>query len=462
MDDTKELKKRELILNGNILKAIFIIALPIVFYNLCNYLYGIFDMMIVENAGIGEAADIVVLDQIKNMISTIGGALATGGGILISNRFGAKDYDGAKRCANTLFSLALIITGITFIFIPFGVPFLKLLKTDQTTIDNALGYYNIQIIILMVTTLNNSIIAIEKSKGNTKMLMFLNLGVIAIKIGLTILFAYGPFENVTMTYLAVATLIAQLFMLIFGLVLIIHPKNILRITFKGLNLNKELSIKMLKLSLPVFLGRFLFCFGKVFINSTATSYYGKACVGALGISNTMAGCVTSIVNSFEDAGSTIVSQNYGNKNGKRIEKFYVINTILLCIVAFGGMMASFSLRNIIAGFFAKDDIEYKEMIVKIFTWECFDLFFTGLQAAGLAYFYGMGKTKITATLSMVQLFGLRIPTLLILMYGVKMNYVACGIAMFVSNVLTGTAAIVISTVMVLKMKSNLRYQELYE
>lgn len=30
------------------------------------------------------------------MISTVGGALATGGGILISRRYGAKDIDGAK------------------------------------------------------------------------------------------------------------------------------------------------------------------------------------------------------------------------------------------------------------------------------------------------------------------------------------------------------------------------------
>ena len=73
----KELKKREQILNGNILKAILMIALPILFYNLCNYLYGIYDMMVVKKAGIGDAADIVVLDQIKNMISTVGGALAT-------------------------------------------------------------------------------------------------------------------------------------------------------------------------------------------------------------------------------------------------------------------------------------------------------------------------------------------------------------------------------------------------
>ena len=84
--EERQYKKREMILNANIYKTIFVIALPILFYNVCNYLYGIYDMMIVQVANIGEAADVVVLDQIKNMIQTLGGAIATGGGILIAKK----------------------------------------------------------------------------------------------------------------------------------------------------------------------------------------------------------------------------------------------------------------------------------------------------------------------------------------------------------------------------------------
>lgn len=458
----RELKKREQILKGNILKAILMVALPILFYNLCNYLYGIYDMMVVKKAGIGDAADIVVLDQIKNMISTVGGALATGGGILISRRYGAKDIDGARRCANTLFSLALIVTGITFIFIPIGKPFLLLLKTDKTTIENAMGYYNVQIIILMITTMNNTFIAIEKSKGNTIKLLALNMGVIAIKIGLSTLFAFGPFENVTVTWLAAATMIAQLFMFVFGIVFCFIPSNILRITFKNLNLDKLNCLGIFKLAFPVFIGRFLFSFGKVYVNSAATSVYGKTCVGALGISNTMAGLITNCVNSFEDGGSTIISQNYGNSNGKRIQKFFFINLALLAIFSLTGSLVMFALKEKIAEFFAGNDTLYKEMIINIFKWECMDLFFSGLLAAAQSYFYGFGMTKITMALSMSTLFAFRIPTLVILMYGVKMNYEACGIAMFVSNTLSGIIGITIALVMVLRLPKNSKYKSLFE
>ena len=220
-------------------------------------------MMIVQIAEIGDTADIVVLDQIKNMISTIGGSLAAGGGILVSRRYGEKKISDAKRTANALFSMALIIAGITLIFIPIGVPFLRLLNTAESTIDNAMGYYYVQIITLFVTTINNTFIALEKSKGNTLKLLILNLGVIALKVGLTTLFAFGPFENVTITWLAVATLIAQGFLFVSGLIILFMPSNVLGIRIKELNLNKSDVFRILRLSIPIFVGRFLFNFGKV-------------------------------------------------------------------------------------------------------------------------------------------------------------------------------------------------------
>jgi len=459
--EERQMKKRDMILNGNILKAILVISLPIVFYNICNYLYGIYDMMIVQIAHIGDAADVVVLDQIKNMIQTLGGAIATGGGILIAKRIGEKRIEHAKRSANTLFTIALIIASITLLFIPFAVPFLKLLQTDRSTIDNALGYFNIQMVNLFITTLNVVFIAIEKSKGNTFKIFILNLGVIAIKIGLTTLFAFGPFEGVTITWLAVATMIAQGFMMVVMVILMVLPSNILRITPKSLNLNKEDLKIIIKLSLPVFIGRFLFHFGKVYLNSIATVTYGKMVVGALGISNTMAGLPTNIINSFEDGGSTIVSQNYGNGNGKRIMRFYFINMILVSSISLIALIILFILKGNVAGFFAGNDEEYRTIIVNIFKWECIDVFFTGISGASNSIFYGFGKTRVTSIMSMVNLFGFRLPTLMILMYGVKMNYEACGIAMFVSNTLAGIITFSLCLIFMLRLKNNYKYKSLF-
>lgn len=464
MEQAKELKaikRREAILNGNLWKSILIIGLPILFYNLCNYLYGIYDMMVVQSANIGEAADIVVLDQIKNMISTISSALATGGGILVARKYGERQNNEARLCANTLFTISLVVALLTLIFIPIGVPFLKLLQTDQTTIDNAMGYYYVQIIILVLTTMNNTFISLEKAKGNTLKLFILNIGVIVIKISLTTLFAFGPFENVTITWLAFATLIAQGFLFISGLIFCFMKNNVLRITPKQFNFNKVYSLLILKLSFPVFIGRFLFSFGKVYVNSAATSVYGKQVVGALGISNTIAGLLSNMINSFEDSSSTIISQNYGASNGKRIQKCYYINMIYILIMSLIGTLVLFILKEQIASFFAPNDTEYQTKIVNIFKWECMDIIFMGLNGIGMAVFYGFGKTKITMALSMSTLFVFRIPILLILMYLVQMNYEACGVAMFTSNLLSGSLSFILSLLFIIRMPKNKRYKSLF-
>ena len=459
--EERQLKKRDMILNGNILKTIIVISLPILFYNVCNYLYGIYDMMIVQIAHIGEAADVVILDQIKNMIQTLGGAIATGGGILIAKKIGEKDLVGARKSSNTLFTLGGIIALLTLLFIPLAIPFLTLLKTDKSTIDNALGYFNVQMVNLFVMTLNSCLIAIEKSKGNTFKLFILNLGVIAIKLSLTTLFAFGPFEGVTITWLAVATLIAQSFLLIFMIILSILPSNILRITPKSLNLNKEYLLIIVKLSLPVFIGRFLFHFGKVSLNSMATDHYGKDVVGALGISNTMAGLPTTMINSFEDGGSTIVSQNYGSGNGRRIKKFYLINMILVSSISLVSLITLFILKEPIAKFFAGSDEEYQKIIVNIFKWECLDVFFTGIAGASNAIFYGFAKTRITSVMSMVNLFAFRIPTIMLLMYVINYNYEACGIAMFVSNTAAGIITFTLCLVFILTIHKKEKYKSLF-
>ena len=91
-----------------------------------------------------------------------------------------------------------------------------------------------------------------------------------------------------------------------------------------------------------------------------------------------------------------------------------------------------------------------------------DIIFTGVQAVGLSIFYGFGKTKITMALSMSQLFAFRIPTLLICIYWIKMNYEACGVAMFMSNMLTGSLAFILAFIFIIKMPKMKKYINLFE
>lgn len=452
----KELKKREQILNGNLLKTIFMVAIPLVLYNLCNYLYGVYDTFIVAKTGIGSVDSVVFLDQVKNMIVPLGASIAVGGSIIVSRKFGEGNIESSRRSANTLFWLCLIIAlAVIMIFIPFGVPFLKLLGTNQEFIDHSMGYFNIQILSVAVVYINNAFIGIEKAKGNTKRILYLNLIVVALKLILTTIFVKLP--NADTSYVAMATLISQSTLMIFGVFVLIQKSNILGISFKFIkHLRwKEIS-PILIISLPVFLGRFLFSYGKVFILDQAT-VYGTICIGALGISNSISGSVNNILNSFEDAGSAIISQNLGNKNIKRTFVAYKKLLIISVIIGFVGSVVLIGFGKPIAQFFAPGDALKQEMIQKINFYESLVLCLMGLESASLAILYGYGKTRITMTISILRLFVFRIPPLLLMIYVFEVDYRATGLAMGISNGLSGIFALSMALIVISSIKRQNSY-----
>ena len=86
----------------------------------------------------------------------------------------------------------------------------------------------------------------------------------------------------------------------------------------------------------------------------------------------------------------------------------------------------------------------------------------GLNGIAMSIFYGFGLTKITMSLSMATLFLFRIPILLLLMKVIHMDYEACGIAMFSSNLITGVISIIICFIFLSLVKKKDKYKDLFE
>lgn len=473
---SKQELKREMILNGPLWKTLLQISMPLVFFNLCNYLYGVYDMMVVSNVGIGNVGSIAFFDQVKIMIATVGGAIATSGGILIARYFGSGDFKKAQKMVNTTFTICLVIALLLIgIFVPFASTFLKLMSATPSMINDSLGYFQVQMIALAMTTINNVFVAEEKAKGNTKSILYLNLGVVAIKIILTTIIANLYKSGMTFidtTWIALATVMAQAFMFICGLVIIFSKNNVLGLKLHKLKVTKDLIKPLLIVALPVFIGRFLFSFGKVNVQTALINAYtpihGEAfatlVVGALGISNTITGLPSNIFNSFEDGLATVISQNYGAKNGKRTIDAFKINIIYVISIGLVCMLLLTGFQTQIAQFFSpgqtSDDVLKREMIFNIVKYERLDILFMAIQSCAFGYLYGYGRTRITMILSSTQLFLFRIPSLYFMLYVLHMNYECAGIAMLFSNAVNGVISFILVILIIINMKKNPKYHEL--
>lgn len=142
----KDIKKREFIISGNMLNVVLYISLPLIALNAFTYLYGIIDTIVLAGKESSVLSSVVMIDQLKNMFTAIGGGLATGGSIIVSRLIGKNDFDRAKKVSSTILVVAVIVSMVLMAAVlPFSKPILRLAGFTDELIDLGLGYFIVQI-----------------------------------------------------------------------------------------------------------------------------------------------------------------------------------------------------------------------------------------------------------------------------------------------------------------------------
>ncbi len=449
----RDSKRRDFILNGNIVAVVLKISLPLIMLAVFNYMAGIIDTIVVAKHDNNALSSVVMIDQIKNLFSSLGAGLATGGSIVVARLIGRNQLDVAQKSANTLLTIALSIAVVLVcLLFPLSRYVLRLAQLTDDMIDLGIGYFRVQVFTIGITLFNSVFLGLEKARGATVNILVVNVFVMALKILLTLLFV--KIWNGATVMVATATLIANLSVTCYALFMLCRRKYLFRYSFKNLNFNKAFIKPLVRLSTPVFLGKFVFSMGKVIVNSLSMNY-GPDAPGALGVSNHISGSITGVTNSLEDSSSSVISQNLGAKQLKRtVQAFWcalVINTIISAI----GVIVLYAFCHQISLFFADGNEVKAQLIEKIFRYEGLGIVALGVNAATNGLVYGLGYTKLSMICNLSRLFVFRIPSMLIMInLFPQMGAESLGIAMFVSNVGIGLMSIVIAILCIYRVKRN--------
>lgn len=454
---TKEEKIRRNILTGNIWKVIIYITMPLFLYQFMNSLFNLIDQIMVAQIGDSSVSAIATISQIKTLISSLGLGIAGGGAIIVSRKYGAGDIKEARKYSNVVFTMSLLVNALFIILIPFSSLILKLCRVPEDLIAISDGYFKLQLIEQILIVFNNVAIALEKSKGNTKIIFVMNIINMIVKLALNSLFIYG-FRVNSLIYVEIASIVSQLSMSIIAAVLMFRKSNIFRITFKELSLRWQYVKYVLKISLPLFLGKCIISLGKVSVNALCLEY-GSLTVGALGISNNICGCVTNPGTAFEDSESSIVSQNLGNKNMKRTFKIFIRSIVLIFIWATAGFLITrvFFEDQIISLFSTENTSqEFLNAIKSIYQYDCISIPALALNSVVLGILYGYGQTFLATVNNLLRIVT-RITVLLILQnpnWFPNMGSEAAGISMGISNGIIGLFSVVFFLIFFIKIKKH--------
>ncbi len=461
----KEKKKRYQILNGNITAAIIMICFPLAVYGFFNSFYSLIDSMMAslikaEASGSGAVniSNVAVISQLKSMISAFGAGIAGGGGVLVSRYYGAGNLKKAKKTASNMVFISVILSLVLLLLLAPSASLILQVAQVPTINSDVILYFELILIELILVAINNIFICLEKIKGNSKKILILNVLALIIKLLMNVIFIFGFHVN-KIIFLEIATIIGQAFIFIYGIIVLFSNKNLLKISLKEMKPEKEIIIKIFKLSIPIFLGKFVMSLGKAIVNALCGYYYSLATdgliTGALGISNNLSGLVTSTTNVFEEGESTIVSQNIGNKNLKRTIKTFIRTLIIVGIISLVGfILVRFIFLDSLTGLFNKNNNSEKmsEYVKEIFVYDCISIPSLGLTSALLGLLYGYGKTFLSSILNFSRI-GIRIISLIIC-HSVGLNYQAAGISMGISNVLIGVLALIFLTIFLISLYKN--------
>ncbi len=454
--NTKDAAFRERALNGNMWKLLLAVGMPLAMYQGLSALFKILDALMASHISAESVSTVAYLSQIQSMINAIGMGLAAGGGMKISEAYGAGNYTMVRKRVNSLFAICGALCVAVLLMIPFSKQILILANTPESLLAEGQSYFSVELAALVLIFFNTVYIAVERCRGNSKRILKLNLYMTVLKLALTVLFVYV--WNMGIVLIGVASLLSQAVITIAGIINLREKETAFSIDLKEVSMEKEVVQPVIKVSYPVALEKLAFAFGRAIVNSMS-SMYGALTVGALGVSNNICGLITACQNGMQDGAASIISQNLGAGNMKRVVEAFWKTMVINVTIGAIGMFVTFAVLRPLSELFAVSQSgynqEFHEMIMHIYYYDAGGSAISlGVNAAVMALLFGLGFTKLTLVINFCRVFVYRIPVLWALQNFTDLGSEGVGVMMMISNVCTSLMSFIIAMVVLHRIKKN--------
>ncbi len=401
----------EMILGGNMTKALLYLAVPIMINNLIQTMYNLTDTYWLGKLQTTRMAAISLVSPMQNVIINFGQGITMAGAILISQYVGARDKDNAKAMANHIFVCSIIFSVICGLLCFFFTPdIVGWLGAEGDVYTLGITYIRIVICDLPFLFMINIYSAVSQAQGDTFRPMQLNMLGIIINMILDPLFIMGFKWDIAGA--AFATFLAKVPCAAIAFYAVTKGKNEIKINLKGFRFSMNMFKNIISVGLPTALGNSTMQLGFLLMTKNVLMY-GDAAMAAYGIGNRINGMITMPANALGGAVSTIVGQNIGARQLDRAVDSYRKGRLMSVIFLFVlGMILSMFLSRHIVGIFTHDKsvVLMASDFLSIMAFWCFT---NGVYNTTTGLFNGAGNTIVTMIVEATRLWIWRFFTLYI-------------------------------------------------
>lgn len=304
---------------GNVFKALLYFTLPLILSGFLQQLYNIADSIIVGNY-VSEAAlgAVGVSAPVLNIFIFITTGMVSGYTILLSQYYGAKEYNKILKLSSSIFFFIMffvsIFSALGYLFID---KILVLLNTPSEIFKSADDYLSIIFIGVPFLVLYNLFGAMLRGIGDSKTPLYSIMLSTSINIMLDLIFINVFHWGIKGA--AVATVISQIISCIYLFIHIRKNHSMFKIAFKREYMDAGLLSESIKLSMPLVIQSTVGTFGMLMLQKIMNSF-GVDIVTAITTAYKIDTLTILPLINISSAISIFVAQNIGAGNMHRAKE----------------------------------------------------------------------------------------------------------------------------------------------
>ena len=317
--------------HGSLWDKILMIALPLAASGILQQLFNAADVAVVgQFVGKEAMAAVGANAPVVNILITMFTGISLGANVVISRYTGRKDKENAENAAHTAILVA-VISGFFILVLGQCIAriTLEMMSVPSDCLDMAVLYLRVYLCGMPVIFLYNFEAAIFQSQGDTKtpLMCLIISGIVNVILNLFFVIVIG----MTVNGVALATVISNGIssMLLFAFLL--KGKTPLTIEKQRFRIHADLLKEMLQIGLPAGLQEMVFSISNILIQSAVNSLGTDVVAGSSAAGN-LEIIGYFVVNSFSQACTTIIGQNFGANQPERCHKTLMISLVESWIV----------------------------------------------------------------------------------------------------------------------------------
>ena len=396
-------------LNGSLWNKIPQFALPVAATAILEQLFNASDIAVVGNFS-GAASTIAVAAVGANsfVISLVVNffiGIALGANVVIANAIGREDEDDVHRAVHTAVVVSVLGGVLVTIFgeLISGIV-LRSLNVPEEVLPYALLYLRIYLLGMPVILLYNFEAAIFRSIGDTRVpLQTLAFsGILNVLLNLFFVIVL----HMTVNGVATATVISNAISSVLLFVRLRRSDKAIHLDWKELRIDRKSLQKILQIGFPAGIQSAVFSISNIVIQSAINSL-GTVVMAASSAAFNIEVVAYDVLNSFSQACTTFVGQNYGAGKLDRCRKTLALCLVEDAIASGTAILLVLGSGRFLLSIFNRDpeviSIGYTRLMM-VFT----AYFFSMLYEVMSGYLRGFGISLVPALLTMLGVCGVRI------------------------------------------------------